>query len=141
MEIMIRKVMSVDHDRLFVLVTQFATSFQPQRAAFAQAAQHLLRDESAWWAVAECAGTVVGYCLGFVHYTFYANGRVAWVEEIMVEPRARQQGVGRALMVAFEQWAVEHDAKLVALATRRATPFYQAIGYEASATYFRKVIG
>ena len=29
---------------------------------------------------------------------------------------------------------------LVALATRRAAPFYRAAGYEESATYFRKVL-
>jgi hypothetical protein len=28
----------------------------------------------------------------------------------------------------------------VALATRRAAPFYRALGYEDSATYFRKVL-
>jgi len=29
---------------------------------------------------------------------------------------------------------------LVALATRRAAPFYRALGYEESAVYFRKVL-
>ena len=29
---------------------------------------------------------------------------------------------------------------LIALATRRAAPFYRALGYEESAAYFRKVL-
>jgi hypothetical protein len=43
-------------------------------------------------------------------------------------------------MSAFEQWAVAQGCALVALATRRAAPFYRALGYEESAVYFRKVM-
>ena len=32
------------------------------------------------------------------------------------------------------------SAMLIALATRRIAPFYQSLGYELSATYFRKVL-
>jgi hypothetical protein len=35
--------------------------------------------------------------------------------------------------------AADGACLLVALATRRAAPFYRALGYEESATYFRKV--
>ena len=79
-------------------------------------------------------------CLGFDHDTFFANGRVAWVEEIMVDEDVRGRGVGKALMQAFEAWARGRDLKLVALATRRAGQFYLALGYEDSATYFRKML-
>jgi hypothetical protein len=41
----------------------------------------------------------------------------------------------------FEAWAASRECKLVALATRRAADFYQAIGCAESATYFRKIIG
>ena len=83
---------------------------------------------------------VTGYLLGFRHLTFYANGPVAWVEEVVVRPGDRGRGVGGALMSAFEQWAVGEECALVALATRRAAPFYRAVGYEESAAYFRKVL-
>ena len=43
-------------------------------------------------------------------------------------------------MGAFEQWAAGQGCALVALATRRAAPFYRAVGYEESAAYFRKVL-
>ena len=81
-----------------------------------------------------------GYLLGFRHLTFYANGPVAWVEEIIVRGHDRERGIGRALMSAFEQWAAGQGCALVALATRRAAPFYRALGYEESAAYFRKVL-
>jgi GNAT superfamily N-acetyltransferase len=75
---------------------------------------------------------------GFTHLTFYANGPVAWVEEIVVRDHDRRGGLGRALMNAFEQWAFDRRCALIALATRRAAPFYRALGYEESATYLRK---
>jgi GNAT superfamily N-acetyltransferase len=82
----------------------------------------------------------VGYLLGFQHLTFYANGPVAWAEEVYVRSQDRGRGIGRALMRAFEQWAATQGCTLIALATRRAAPFYRALGYEESATYFRKVL-
>ena len=140
MDGIIRKATPADYDALFTLVTRFATSFQPERDAFEKSAQQVLADEAAWWGVAERAGTILGYCLGFEHTAFYANGRMAWVEELMVQERWRRHGVGRALMAAFEEWARARRAKLVGSATRRAALFYEAVGYEASATYFRKLL-
>jgi GNAT superfamily N-acetyltransferase len=61
-----------------------------------------------------------GYLLGFRHLTFYANGPVGWVEEVLVRSEQRGAGLGRALMSAFERWAAEQGCGLVALATRRA---------------------
>jgi len=136
----IKPVDSADLDALFALVEQFATSFPPNREAFTSGVDHLLADDSAWLRVAEYNGEIVGYCLGFDHFTFYANGRVAWVEEIMVIEKLRGMGIGRALMEHFEQWANARSARLVALATRRAASFYAALGYEESATYFRKLL-
>jgi hypothetical protein len=43
-------------------------------------------------------------------------------------------------MSAFESWAAARDCVLVALATRRAARFYQALGYAESAAYLRKVL-
>jgi GNAT superfamily N-acetyltransferase len=125
---------------IFVLLQKFATSFKPERASFERGVGHLIGDESAWLAVVECDGEVVGYCLGFDHYALYANGRVSWVEEIMVREDLRRMGIGRALMDAFEAWAQSRDSRLVALATWRAAPFYEALGYEESAVYFRKLL-
>jgi GNAT superfamily N-acetyltransferase len=90
--------------------------------------------------VADGGNVLVGYLLGFWHLTFYANGPVAWVEEILVRSEDRGRGIGRALMTTFEQWAARRDCTLMALATRRAEPFYSALGYDPSATYLRKVL-
>ena len=81
----------------------------------------------------------LGYLLGFRHLTFYANGPAARAEEVFVRRRERDRGIGRALTSAFEQWAAAQGGGLIALATRRAAPFYRALGYEESAVYFPKV--
>jgi GNAT superfamily N-acetyltransferase len=82
---------------------------------------------------------IVGYLLGFDHLAFYANGRVAYVEEVAVRVDRQGEGVGRLLMDAFEVWAATRSAVLVTVATRRAREFYVAIGYEETATLFRKL--
>jgi hypothetical protein len=43
-------------------------------------------------------------------------------------------------MHVVESGAADRGAKLIALATRRAASFYEAIGYEVSATYYRKLL-
>jgi GNAT superfamily N-acetyltransferase len=139
-EPIVRRATCEDADALFALVKDFATSFKTERDLFDVSLSHILGDESAWLAAAELDGVIVGYCLGFDHYAFYANGRVSWVEEIMVRADLRGQGIGRTLMDAFEEWSIERGSKLVALATRRAAPFYTALGYEDSAIYFRKLL-
>jgi GNAT superfamily N-acetyltransferase len=127
-----------DSPALFLLARAFATSFAVEQAAFERAFAELLTQPEAFLTVAEMDGEVAGYVLGFDHLTFFANGRVAWVEEITVSEPFRRQGVGRRLMEAFNAWATERGAKMIALATRRAAEFYGTLGYEESAAYFRK---
>jgi len=90
--------------------------------------------------VAEAEEGVIGYVLAFSHTTLYANGPVAWVEELMVSESCRKRGVGKALMRSVEEWAGGQGCPLIALATRRAAEFYEAIGYQPSATYYRKLL-
>ena len=140
MTISIRKATADDADALFGLAKEFATSFVPDRTAFEVALADIISTDGANLSVAEVNDEVVGYCLGFDHYTFYANGRVAWVEEITVKEPARGRGVGKVLMENFEEWSGVRGSMLVALATRRAASFYRSIGYEESATFFRKLL-
>ena len=136
----VRRAGAQDCLAVFRLAQAFATSFTVEPGVFERSFAELLTHPEAFIAVAEQGEEVVGYLLGFEHLTFFANGRVAWVEEIMVGEAARRLGVGRQLMEAFELWAQARDARLVSLATRRAAEFYRALGYEASATYFRKLL-
>ena len=62
---------------MFDLAKEFATSFVLERAAVEIALADIISTDGASLSVAEVNGEVIGYCLGFDHYTFYANGRIA----------------------------------------------------------------
>jgi GNAT superfamily N-acetyltransferase len=137
--IQIRRATEHDAAAVGTLAGELAQSFALSREHFATSYATLLTTGDACLLVADGGAGPVGYLLGFWHLTFYANGPVGWVEEILVRREDRGRGIGRALMTAFEQWAAGRGGTLVALATRRAAPFYSALGYEPSATYLRKV--
>ena len=129
-----------DIDGVAALAAELAMSFEFSPEQFRVSYPALLATGGTCLLLAVDGSESVGYLLGFRHLTFYANGPVAWVEEVAVRDRDRGQGIGRALMDAFEEWAAVEGCALVALATRRAAPFYLTLGYEESATYFRKVL-
>jgi GNAT superfamily N-acetyltransferase len=129
-----------DADKVAGLAAELAQSFAFSRARFDVSYPALLADEDAQVLVAADGGDCVGYLLGFWHLTFFANGPVGWVEEVLVRNERRGRGIGRDLMNAFERWAAARGCTMVALATRRAAPFYLALGYEESAAYLRKVL-
>jgi GNAT superfamily N-acetyltransferase len=129
-----------DADAVADLAAGLAQSFPFSRTRFGLSYPALLADDDACLLLAVDGKDRLGYLLGFRHLTFYANGPVGWVEEVFVRGQDRTRGVGRALMSAFEQWAAVRDCAMIALATRRAAPFYRALGYEESAVYFRKIL-
>lgn len=140
MNAIIRPATQADAPALQPLIEQFVTSFAVDQQTGLTSFHELLQTPHAHLSVAAVEQHVVGYLLGFEHLTFYANGRVAWVEELMVASAYRRHGIGQLLMQGFEAWASQRGAKLIALATRRAAGFYCAIGYEESAIYFRRLL-
>jgi GNAT superfamily N-acetyltransferase len=129
-----------DADAVADLAAALAQSFTFSRARFDLSYPALLAGHDACLLLAADGEEYLGYLLGFRHLTFYANGPVAWVEEVFVRQQDRGRGTGRALMNTFDQWAANQGCMLIALATRRAAPFYRALGYEESAIYHRKVL-
>ena len=129
-----------DADGVAGLAAELAQSFPFSATSFSASYPALLAADGTCLLLAVNGPESIGYLLGFRHLTFYANGPVAWVEEVVVRGNDRRRGTGAALMGAFERWAVAEGCTLIALATRRAAPFYRALGYEESATYFRKVL-
>jgi len=134
----IRRATDGDRGGVWPLARDFATSFRPERSAFDAVFARLLVREDTLVLVAAEDDDIRGYLLASRHDTFLANGPVGWVEEIMVADAARRRGIGGLLMTAAEEWAHETGAAYLALASRRAGPFYLALGYEDSAVFFKK---
>jgi GNAT superfamily N-acetyltransferase len=138
-DITIRPAKASDADQLWPLVEDFAVSSRPGRSAFERSFHDLLdRNDTLVLVAASDDHAVVGYLLGSVHGTFFANGPVAWIEELMVSEPVRRLGAASKLMASAEEWARSIPTAYIALASRRAGDFYLKIGYEESATYFRK---
>jgi GNAT superfamily N-acetyltransferase len=140
--IAIRPARAADRESVRPLAVALATSTEPTRAQFDSTFDDLLAAPERILLIAEADDRrVVGYAMAFAHRAFHSDGPLVWVEEVIVDPDQRGHGIGRALMTAVEAWARnEIEATYIALATRRASPFYEALGYEASATYFKRVL-
>jgi len=134
----VRRACREDSTGVWPLVTSFAVSYVPDRAKFEAAFEAVIQDPSMLAVCAVEGSEVIGYLLANRHPTFFANGAVVWVEEVMVDENQRSRGVGRALMHFAEAWAEGAGAAYVALATRRAAAFYLTLGYDESATFFRR---
>src|ERR1700730_8830393 len=134
--VVVRRATQADTAAIFALTTWLSTSFVVEETAFRKSFAEALGTPDMCVLVAESGGGVIGYLAGFDHPAFRANGRGAWVDELGVAQAHQRPGAGRALMQAFEEWARGRKTALVALPTRRAGPFYEAIGYEESAAYY-----
>jgi GNAT superfamily N-acetyltransferase len=135
----IRRALLGDGDQILPLAGDMATSFVVEAEKFRTSFAELLERDDAIVLVAEEGDRIVGYLLGFDHLAFYANGRVSYVEEVAVHEDRRRDNIGKRLMRDFEAWARSRSSTLVTVATRRAAPFYGALGYEETATLFRKM--
>jgi ribosomal protein S18 acetylase RimI-like enzyme len=87
--------------------------------------------------VAELDGRVVGaFQLTLIQHVAYRGGRVAQIENVIVDPDARGRGIGEAMM----RWAIDEARRRacfrVQLTTnkvrRRAHRFYERLGFVAS---------
>lgn len=134
----IRPAEAGDADALCELASQLAVSFVVSPAAFHATFARLLTDPAATILVAAQGFAPTGYLLGFDRLVFYANGRVGWVEELVVAAHQRHQGIGTALVRDFERRCRERGCVQVALATRRAGAFYATLGYAESAAYLKR---
>jgi GNAT superfamily N-acetyltransferase len=138
--VQVRPAMAGDASAVADLVSNLAQSFAFSRTAFDRAYPVLLASRDACVLLAVRDKQPCGYLFGVTHLTFYANGPVAVVEEILVRPQDQQRGVGRQLLTAFESWTTELGCVQVTVATRRAVPFYRSLHYEETATLLRKVL-
>lgn len=137
-DLVTRHTLPGDAEAVFALLTQFVTSYQLDRAAFDRHFPALVSRDQSVFLVADLGGEVVGYALGSVALTLYANGPVLELQELMVAPERRRRGIGRRLVEAALKWAVAAECAEATVPTRRARDFYVGLGFEETATYLKR---
>lgn len=96
--------------------------------------------------IAELDGEVVGYaCLrvkAWPNHPIFKPGKYLSIEELVVAPKARRQGIGRRLMAHVEKFAKKRGYRQVELHVwgfnRAAEAFYEGLGYKTSRRHLSK---
>jgi GNAT superfamily N-acetyltransferase len=136
----IRLAASADIDAMVELIGGLYT-LEPDNVFDADKARRGLRlllgapDAAAVW-VADRQGAVVGMCSAQLGISTVEGGPVAWVEDVVVAPALRGQGIGRRLLEAVAAWATRRGlSRLQLLADRdndAARAFYTRLDWRAT---------
>ncbi len=95
--------------------------------------------------IAQAAEKIVGYVRGAVHGSdaMYPYKKLAYVGELIVHETHQRQGIGRALLAAFEKFVIAKGVDRVMLSadahvTTRA--FYEKVGYHVNQYRLLKIL-
>jgi GNAT superfamily N-acetyltransferase len=69
-----------------------------------------IADREAAVLVAEHRGELLGLCTAYLELDSVRFGPRCWVEDLVVSPRHRSEGVGKALLDAAKDWARQRGA-------------------------------
>jgi GNAT superfamily N-acetyltransferase len=82
----------------------------------------------------ERSGQAIGFALYYFRYSSFAAQPSIWLDDLYLEPDARGQGIGKALMVELAQQARRHSCSHIGWTASkkndRGIGFYQALGAE-----------
>ena len=115
------------------MLARLMMSYEPSREDFDRTYPLLIHSASAHLLVAEDDGDVVGYVYASDVPTLFANGVITETLELYVVESKRRQGIGTDLVNAVVARARQRGSVEVTVPTRRASGFYQAIGFEPTA--------
>lgn len=138
-QVQIRPALASDADAVFSLLNELDVSYLPDREAFDVTFDSFVAGESnALLFVAEIDGVVRGYALTTVTRLLYTNGSSAQLQELVVESSAQGAGVGSLLVETTERACRERGVRQLTVASRRASGFYERLGYGSTADYLKR---
>ena len=118
---------------LFTIEEDFSVDVEKQRNGL----RLLVEGDRACVLVAEQDGQVIGMCTGQIVISTAEGGPSVLVEDVVVEPEYRGQGVGRALMAALTEWAKNQGSTRMQLLADKNNPpglvFYNRLGWTSTA--------
>ena len=138
-QVQIRPARASDADAVFVLLNELDVSYLPDREAFDVTFDSFAEGEAnALLLVAEIEGVVRGYALTTVTRLLYTNGSSAQLQELVVESSAQGHGIGSLLVESIERACRERGVRQLTVASRRASGFYERLGYGSTADYLKR---
>jgi len=136
----IRHANAGDADAIFGLLEQLASSFNPERSSFDEAFIDVVREQDdRIFYVAERGDAVVGYALTILVRPLYTNGLSAELQELVVDEKARSNGIGSLLVNAVEAECRQRGARQLTVASSRGAAFYERLDYRSTADFLKKV--
>ena len=137
MAVSIRSACSADGPQIWPLLLQFAKSYSPSKETFDVTLGGLIGESRVRFLVIEEDGAVLGYALGFVLPTLFANGSILDILEVVIDESRRGEGLGRTLIGELLRVGWDCGCVEAVVPTRRATPFYEKLGFERTADYLK----
>lgn len=125
---------------IFELANQLSDSIKISEQYLADNLENYINNEHHLLYVVTEHETVVGYLSGYCHNAIYASGKVAYIDEIVVNARNRGMQFGSTLMSEFESICRQRGCQLISLATYGAKNFYENLGYYSKASYYKKYL-
>ena len=139
-EVKIRSFKRDDLDDLFRLSNQLSDAVKVERNVLEENIVRIAGKEDHVILIAESDRRVVGYLSAYFHWAIYANGQVAYIDEIVVAKERRHRGIGTELLSQFERLAENRKCVLISLATAGAKAFYEKQEYRSKASYYKKYL-
>lgn len=88
-------------------------------------------------------GELLGVVTVHLFHALHASEPIAWLTTLVVEESARGRGVGSALVVRAEEWAIKNGARRISLTSalhrEAAHDFYKARDYEHTGVRLTKI--
>lgn len=121
--------------QLLTVLFAIEVDFHPDPAKQLRGLQMMLEDEERRCVlVAESDNKIVGMCTAQLVVSTAAGGFSGWIEDVVIFPEYRHQGVGRQLLNAIESWCYGRGAVRVQLLADRenqpALHFYAQTGWQ-----------
>jgi GNAT superfamily N-acetyltransferase len=120
--ITIRSATSADADQVFGMYDWLfeAPGYRPVQwdpARAAAAIRETIASPESVALVADEGGELVGLCTAYLDLNSVRFGLRCWVEDLVVAPRLRSEGIGARLLARAREWATEHGASHLELDT------------------------
>jgi ribosomal protein S18 acetylase RimI-like enzyme len=138
----IRIAVKKDFDDVFRLLKQLWPDEELDKNALFTVFSRAIESRDDFCFCAEVGGRVVGFCALYVRNSFWQEGLLGYIGELIVDEPFREQGIGTALLNTAANKARETGCRKVELDSafdrKEAHEFYEKVGFKRRAYLFSR---